>query len=152
VSKTLEGKPQLIQISSAWHTREGALLGRNQYVELEIKKIKSNGASTKLPPVQKPCEKMAEANVMEGGKRGQVVKVCADPACRIHHPNTPSLQQVERERAQERKRIEKDKLAMMTRQPSAPLRAMKPWNCLTKQGTLMLPRCLQLRGSWCIFN
>ena len=90
-------------------------MGRNQYVELEIKKPKTNGASTKLPANQKPCEKMAEAIVMDGGKRGQVVKVCADPACRIHHPNRPSPQQVERERAEERKRIEKEKLAITTR-------------------------------------
>jgi ParB family chromosome partitioning protein len=58
---------------------------------------------------------MAEAIVMDGGKRGQVVKVCADPTCRVHHPNTPSPQQVERERAEERKRIEKEKLAITTR-------------------------------------
>jgi len=82
---------------------------------LEIKKAKPNGASTKLPANQKPCENMAEAIVMDGGKRGQVVKVCADPACRTHHPNTPSPQQVERERAEERKRIEKEKLAITTR-------------------------------------
>jgi len=30
--------------------------------------------------------------VMDGGNRGQVVKVCADPACRTHHPNAPSPQ------------------------------------------------------------
>jgi ParB family transcriptional regulator, chromosome partitioning protein len=83
-------------------------------VELEIKKPKANGASSK-PANQKPCDKMAEAIVMDGGKRGQVVKVCADPACRVHHPNTPSPQQVERERSEERKRIEKEKLAITTR-------------------------------------
>jgi hypothetical protein len=94
---------------------EGAPLGRNRYVELEVKKPKANGASTKLPANQKPCEKMAEAIVMDGGKRGQVVKVCADPACRVHHPDTPSPQQVERERAEERKRIEKEKPAITTR-------------------------------------
>jgi hypothetical protein len=55
-----------------------------------IKKPKANGASSKLPANQKPCDRMAEAIVMDGGKRGQVVKVCADPACRTHHPNTPS--------------------------------------------------------------
>jgi len=115
VKKTLETKPQLIQISAAWNSREGAPLGRNQYVELEIKKPKANGASTKLSANQKPCEKMAEAIVMDGGKRGQIVRVCADPACRIHHPNTPSPQQIERERAEERKRIEKEKLAITTR-------------------------------------
>jgi hypothetical protein len=115
VKKTLETKPQLIQISAAWNSREGAPLGRNRYVELEIKKPKANGASTKLPANQKPCEKMAEAIVMDGGKRGQLVKVCADPACRTHHPNTPSPQQIERERAEERKRIEKDKIAITAR-------------------------------------
>ena len=41
VKKTLETKPQLIQISAAWNSREGAPLGRNQYVELEIKKAKA---------------------------------------------------------------------------------------------------------------
>jgi ParB family chromosome partitioning protein len=115
VKKTLETKPQLIQISAAWNSREGAPLGRNQYVELEIKKPNPNGTSTKVSAVQKPCDKMTEAIVMDGGKRGQVVKVCADPACRVHHPNTPSPQQVERERAEERKRIEKEKLAITTR-------------------------------------
>jgi ParB family chromosome partitioning protein len=84
-------------------------------VELEIKKPKPNGATSKLPANQKPCEKITEAIVMDGGKRGQVVKVCADPTCRVHHPNTPSPQQVERERAEERKRIEKEKLAITTR-------------------------------------
>ena len=52
---------------------------------------------------------------MDGGKRGQIVKVCADPNCRVHHPNTPSPQQIERERAEERRRIEKEKLAITTR-------------------------------------
>ena len=52
---------------------------------------------------------------MDGGKRGQLVKVCADPTCRVHHPNAPSPQQVEQERAEERKRIEREKLAITTR-------------------------------------
>jgi len=115
VAKTLESKPTLVQISSAWNSREGAPLGRNQYVELEIKKAKVNGTAAKLPAAQKPCDKMAEAIVMDGGKRGQTVKVCADPNCRVHHPNTPSPQQLARERAEERRRIEKKKLAITTR-------------------------------------
>jgi ParB family chromosome partitioning protein len=119
VKKTLETKPQLIKISAAWNSREGAPLGRNQYVQLEIKKPKPNGASTKLPANQKACEKMTEAIVMDGGKRGQVVKVCADPACRIHHPNAPSPQQVERERAE-------DESASKSRNWPLPL-AIVPW-------------------------
>lgn len=115
VAKTLESKPTLVQISSAWNSREGAPLGRNQYVELEVKKTKANGSAAKLPAAQKPCDKMAEAIVMDGGKRGQTVKVCADPNCRVHHPNTPSPQQVAKERADERRRIEKERLAITVR-------------------------------------
>ena len=115
VSKTLETKPQLVQISSAWSTREGAPLGKNRYVELEIKKAKTNGTGSKVAPQQKPCQKMTEAVVMDGGRRGELVKVCADLSCRVHHPDTPSPEQVAKERTEERKRIEKEKLAITTR-------------------------------------
>jgi hypothetical protein len=57
----------------------GRTLGRNQNVELEIKKAKVNGTASKLPAAQRPCDKTAEAIVMDGGKRGQTVEVCADP-------------------------------------------------------------------------
>ena len=40
VAKTMEKKPELVQISSAWSSREGAPLGRNRYVELELKKAR----------------------------------------------------------------------------------------------------------------
>jgi ParB family transcriptional regulator, chromosome partitioning protein len=104
-----------VQISSAWSTREGAPLGKNRYVELEIKKAKSNGTGSKIAPQQKPCQKMTEAVVMDGGRRGELVKVCADPSCRVHHPDTPSPEQVAKERADERKRIEKSKQAITIR-------------------------------------
>ena len=52
---------------------------------------------------------------MGGGKRGQIVKVCADPNCRVHHGDKPSAQQLQRERVEERKRIEKQKLAITVR-------------------------------------
>jgi len=84
-------------------------------LELQIKKAKANGARTRQVGFEKPCDKMTEAIVMDGGKRGQIVKVCADLSCRVHHPDTPSPQQIERQRAAERKRIEKDKLAITTR-------------------------------------
>ena len=115
IAKTMETKPELVQISSAWNTREGAPLGRNRYVELQIKKAKANGNLAKQPPFQKPCEKMADAIVMDGGNRGQVLKVCADPNCRVHHGDRPSPQQLQRDRAQERKRIEKEKIAITVR-------------------------------------
>ena len=58
---------------------------------------------------------MTEAIVTDGGKRGQIVKICADPNCRVHHGDKPSAQQLQRERAEERKRIEKQKLAITVR-------------------------------------
>jgi ParB family transcriptional regulator, chromosome partitioning protein len=115
VAKTTEKKPELVQISSAWNTREGAPLGRNRYVELQIKKPKANGSAAKQPVVQKPCQKMTDAIVMDGGSRGQIVKVCADPNCKIHHRDKPSPQQLQRDRALERKRIEKEKIAITAR-------------------------------------
>src|ERR1700676_4794604 len=115
VKKTLETKPQLVQISSAWNTREGAPLGKNRYVELETKKAKTNGTGSKVAPQQKPCQKMTEAVVMDGGRRGELVKVCADLSCRVHHPDTPSPEQVAKERSEERKRIEKSKQAITIR-------------------------------------
>ena len=115
VSKTLEAKPQLVQISSAWNTREGAPLGRNRYMELELKKTRTNGTGSKVAPYQKPCEKMTEAVVMDGGRRGELVRVCADLSCRVHHPDTPSPERVAKERAEERKRIEKNKQVITTR-------------------------------------
>lgn len=94
-------KPELVQISSAWSSREGAPLGRKQYVELDPKRPKSKTQAAKANPAQRSCEKMADAIVMDGGKRGEIVKVCADPSCRIHHGNRPSPQELERERAEE---------------------------------------------------
>lgn len=114
ISRTLQKKPELVQISSAWNNREGAPLGRNRYVELDVKRTKlANRAAAN--PAQRTCEMMADAIVVDGGRRGQTVKVCADPACRIHHSNRPSPQDVTRKRAEERKRMEKEKLAITVR-------------------------------------
>jgi ParB family transcriptional regulator, chromosome partitioning protein len=115
IAKAMAKKPELVQISSAWSSRDGAPLGRNRYVELELRKAKTQSQAAKANPAQKPCEKMTEAIVMDGGKRGQIVKVCADPSCRTHYGNRPSPQAMERERAEERKRIEKQKLAITIR-------------------------------------
>lgn len=115
VAKTLQKKPELVQISSAWSNREGAPLGRNRYVELDVKRAKLGNQAAKANPAQRTCDKMADAIVMDGGRRGQTIKVCADQTCRTHHGNHPSPQDVARQRAEERKRIEKEKLAITIR-------------------------------------
>ncbi|HKW18907.1 MAG TPA: ParB/RepB/Spo0J family partition protein [Terriglobales bacterium] len=113
ITRTLEKKPDLVQISSGYGSRDGAPLGRNRYVELDLKRAKQ--ANPAKNPTQRTCEKMTDAIVMDGGRRGQTVKVCADPACRIHHSHGPSPQELARQRAEERRRIEKVKLAITVR-------------------------------------
>ena len=115
LAKAIETKPTLVQISTAPSSRDGAPLGRSRYVELELKKSKAQTVTVKLSPSQKPCEKMTDAIVTDGGRRGHIVKVCADPSCRIHHEKQPSAQEHARERAEERKRMEKEKLAITVR-------------------------------------
>lgn len=113
LKKTIESRPKLVQISSAWNSREGALLGRSRYVELDIRKTANGKAASS--PFQKICNQTIEAIVMDGGRRGQMVKICPDAGCRIHHPNHPSPEQMQRERREERKRIERDKLVITVR-------------------------------------
>jgi len=119
IARTIEKKPKLVQISSAWtsasQSREGAPLGRNQYAEIET--AKASGKRKVEGSAQKPCRSMAEAIYMDGGRRGQTVKVCADFNCRIHHPDKqqPSREHLERQRAAERKRIEQQKLQITIR-------------------------------------
>src|SRR6185437_15234741 len=67
------------------------------------------------PPSQKVCDETVDAIIMDGGRRGQTVKICSDPFCRVHHPNQPSPEETERERMAERKRIERDKLVITVR-------------------------------------
>lgn len=113
VKKAIETRPKLIQISSAWNSREGVPLGRNRYLELDIKKP-ANGKS-KLSPYQRVCEKTVDAIIVDGSRRGQTVKICAEPSCRVHRSNQPSPEQIERGRIEERERIERDKLTITVR-------------------------------------
>lgn len=117
IAKAVESKPKLVQISSAWASREGAPLGRNRYTEIEPERASRNGKAKEVTPVQKPCRSMTEAICMDGGRRGKIVKICADFNCRVHHADKqqPSPEQVERQRTAERKRIEAQKVEITTR-------------------------------------
>jgi len=136
IAKTVESKPKLVQISSAWtsQSREGAPLGRNQYVEIEA--VKANGKRKVETPAQKPCRSMAEAMYMDGGRRGQTVKVCADFHCKTHHGERQHLapEAVERQRAAERKRVQQQKLQITTRHRILAAILAKTTSPLTKGG------------------
>jgi ParB family chromosome partitioning protein len=117
VAQTIVRKPELVQISSAHGNRADAPLGRNHYVELQTKATGKNGKSSPSSPAEKPCRSATEAIVMDGGRRGQIVKVCADPKCRIHNADhqRPTSEDVEKQRTAERKRIETQKIEITLR-------------------------------------
>ena len=98
VKKTLKTKPQLIQISAAWNSREGAPLGRNHYVELEIKKPKANGSSTDA--IRQPEALREDDGSHRDGRRQartdrQSLRRPNVPYA--SRPNTPSPEQVARQ-------------------------------------------------------
>jgi ParB family transcriptional regulator, chromosome partitioning protein len=111
VTAAITKKPQLVQISNDYRTREN-VLGRNKYVELQVKKRPEGG---KPSAEQKPCRSMADAIFSDGGRKGQVIKVCADANCKVHYPDAPRPEDAEKQRAQERKRIEAQKVEITIR-------------------------------------
>jgi ParB family chromosome partitioning protein len=85
VAKTVAAKPELVQISTAYGTqKEGSpVLPRNKYTAIRDDKPKSNDEAKR--PEFKVCKFATDAIVTEGSEVGTIHKVCANPACPIHH-------------------------------------------------------------------
>lgn len=86
VAKTIAAKPSLVQISTAYGgQREGStVLPRNKYTAIRDEKPKSKEEAHR--PEFKVCKYAADAIIAEGSDVGSIHKVCANPACPIHHP------------------------------------------------------------------
>jgi ParB family chromosome partitioning protein len=112
VAAALQKEPQLVQISNDYRNRSETVLGKNKYVELQVEKRPGSG---KASPEQKPCRSMTKAIFHDGSRKGQIIKVCADRNCQVHHADSPKPEDVQKQRAQERKRIEAQKLEITTR-------------------------------------
>jgi ParB family chromosome partitioning protein len=86
VAKTVAAKPNLVQISTAYGTQreDSPVLPRNKYTAIRDDKPKSNDEAKR--PEFKVCKYATDAIVTEGSDVGTVHKVCANPACPIHHP------------------------------------------------------------------
>jgi ParB family transcriptional regulator, chromosome partitioning protein len=111
IARALEQKPELVQISSSWGSRNGAALGRNRYVEVTPSK---NGNVSKA--AQKRCSHLTKGIVVDGGSRGQILTICAEPGCTVHHTQAQeSRQAAEKARQEQRKQNEKRKLELTTR-------------------------------------
>ncbi|MGA2965553.1 MAG: ParB/RepB/Spo0J family partition protein [Terriglobales bacterium] len=117
VERQIGEKPELVQITTEWKAPgNGAVLGRNQYVTLNLS-AKSASSKKPLSPYQKPCKHMSEAIVVEGTERGRRVKVCAELNCPVHFADrrAPNPEQVAKERTQRRKELERQKLEATVR-------------------------------------
>lgn len=109
VAKTVAAKPELVQISTAYGTqKEGSpVLPRNKYTAIRDDKPKSNDEARR--PEFKVCKFATDAIVTEGTDVGTLHKVCANPACPVHHPkkaNSASANDVQFKAEQEKRRKE----------------------------------------------
>ncbi len=117
IERQVTEKPKLVQITTAWGARgDGAVLGRNRYVALNLS-AKNGKSKAPLSPYQKPCKHMSEAIVVDGTERGHTVKVCAESNCPIHFADrrTPNPEQIAKEREQRREELERQKLETTVR-------------------------------------
>jgi len=86
VAKTVAAKPEIVQISTAYGgQKEGSpVLPRNKYMAIRDDKPKSKDDAKR--PEFKACKFTTEAIITEGTDVGTIHKVCANPACPVHHP------------------------------------------------------------------
>jgi ParB family chromosome partitioning protein len=86
VTNTIAAKPKLVQISTGYtKPQEGnAIVPRGKYVAIASEKPKDKEQAQR--PQFKTCKFTTEAIIADGDGKGEVHKVCANPACPIHHP------------------------------------------------------------------
>jgi ParB family chromosome partitioning protein len=85
--------PNLVMISQNYNaTDESPILPRSNYIEVVSRKNKKGKDAR---PEDKLCSHLTPAIHADGMNKGRLVKVCADPTCKIHFGN---LQQEEKQR------------------------------------------------------
>jgi len=85
----------LVMISQNYNaTVESPILPRRNYVEVVSRKNKKGKDAR---PEDKLCSHLTPAIYTDGMNKGRLVKVCADPTCKVHFGN---LQQEEKQRLQ----------------------------------------------------
>jgi ParB family transcriptional regulator, chromosome partitioning protein len=117
----------LVQISDNYNPADGThILARRNYVEVVTRK---NKRGKEARPEEKLCGHLTPAIHADGMNKGRLVKVCADPACKIHFGDR---QQEEKQRLQWKaektaaNRKAKETLAFRHRLLADVLRRVKP--------------------------
>ena len=114
VAKTIEAKPELVQISTAYgqHKEGGAVLPRNKYTVIRADKPKSKDEGKR--PEFKSCKFTTEAIITEGSDVGTIHKVCANSSCTVHHPKQQSSRDDEKWKAEQEKQRRDQAIANAT--------------------------------------
>ena len=113
VAATVTAKPELVQISTAYGAQKdgSSVLPRNKYTAIRDDKPKSKDEAQR--PEFKKCRFATEAIITEGSKVGTIQKVCANPACPIHHPKQ-STSRDEKWKAEQDKQRREQAIANVT--------------------------------------
>jgi len=114
VAKAVAAKPQLVRISTAYgQQKEGStILPRNKYTEIRADKPSSKDEAKR--PEFKTCKFTSEAIIAEGNEKGELRKVCSNPACPIHHPAKPSSRDDGKWEAEQEQRRKAEAIAKTT--------------------------------------
>jgi ParB family chromosome partitioning protein len=112
VAQAIATKPQLVQISTAYGTQkeDSPVLPRNKYTEIHKPTSKDDAKR----PEFKVCKYTAEAIITEGSGIGTVQKVCANPACPVHHPKPQASREDEKWKAEQEKQRKEQAIANAT--------------------------------------
>jgi ParB family transcriptional regulator, chromosome partitioning protein len=114
VAKTIAAKPELVQISTAYGgQKEGSpVLPRNKYTAIRDDKPKSTDEAKR--PEFKVCKFTTEAIITEGSDVGTLHKVCANPACPVHHPKQKADRDDQRWKAEQERQRKEQAIASAT--------------------------------------
>ncbi|MDR3734647.1 MAG: ParB/RepB/Spo0J family partition protein [Acidobacteriaceae bacterium] len=114
VAKIIVAKPKLVQISTAYgQQQEGSsVIPRNQYIVIRNDKPKSKQAEQW--PEYKTCKYTTQAIITEGNDKGTFHKVCANPACPVHHPQKQTSRDDAKWKAEQKKQHREQAIANTT--------------------------------------
>jgi ParB family transcriptional regulator, chromosome partitioning protein len=112
VAQAIAAKPLLVQISTAYGTQkeDSPVLPRNKYTEIHKPTSKDDAKR----PEYKVCKYTTEAIITEGSGVGTVQKVCANPACPVHHPKQQASREDEKWKAEQEKQRKEQAIANAT--------------------------------------
>ena len=85
VAQRVAKMPNLVQISHNYQaTNDTPALPRREYVEVVTRK---NSKSKNALPENKLCNHLTPAIHTDGMEKGRIVKICANPDCKVHFAN-----------------------------------------------------------------